>query len=509
MPERPDQEELRAVARSIGLSLSPEELDDYVGLVGTAVSGAGEPASIEPVEAVLEPDAASARGEAYRPDPEEDPLNAWLLKLTVDPLGEGPLSGVTVGLKDSIALAGYEMTAGSTVLEGFVPRIDAPVVSRLLNSGATIVGKLNMESFAWSARGDLSDFGIVRNPHDDEYLAGGSSSGSGVAPVVGDCDVAIGTDQAGSIRIPSSWCGLVGIKPTHGLVPYTGILPLEHSIDHVGPMATSVQRVAETLTAIAGEVTSNGIRLDDRQPHGIEGEEYTEALGEPVDDLAIGVIEEGFGWPASERVVDDTVRDAITKIEPRVESVEEVRLPLLRQAVAIWAPIASAGGVSTLQHAGMGINTRSWAWPELVDFLDRNFESRIDQLPPSVKRTMLAAEYAKQYIGNSGYANARDGVIVARRRIDTLLDTYDALALPTTVVQPFEVGSDPGRVEKLHGSGSAILNTCLFNATGHPAMSIPVGKPNGLPVGLMFVGSHFDEATLFRLGSEMESIVGA
>lgn len=501
---RPTAEDIESIAAAFGVSLSDAERDDYRRLVADAVEGVESVRHARPFDAGLEPTTYAAREPGRRPDEGDDPLNAWITRGRVEGADDGPLSGVTVGLKDSVALAGYEMTAGSSVLEGFVPTIDATVVTRLLDAGAAVVGKTNMESFAWSGSGDTSDFGPVTNPHDAGRLAGGSSSGSGAAPAAGDCDVAIGTDQAGSIRIPSSWCGLVGVKPTYGLVPYTGILPLERSLDHAGPMGRSVETVATALEALAGEDVRDGVRLDSRQPRGVAADGYAGAVGDEVDGLSVGVLEEGFGWEFSEPAVDEVVRAATEVFEGEGVAVESTSVPRHREATSAWAAIGTQGGARLLREAGAGTNHDGWCWPRLARTLDSFRRARANDLPPSAKRSLFAAAFLEREYGVEAYAKARDVALSARRAYDVCLDEYDALLLPTTAVRAFEKAPDLDRVASVNREVVTIANTCPFNLTGHPALTVPCAKPDGLPVGLMLVGSRLDESTLFALGAAFE-----
>ncbi|KMO27438.1 amidase family protein, partial [Methylobacterium aquaticum] len=184
--------------------------------------------------------------------PEENPLGAWYWKSEVKGAETGTLTGKTVALKDNVALAGVPMMNGASTLEGFVPASDATIVTRMLDAGATILGKAVCEHFCLSGGSHTSDPGPVHNPHRMGYSAGGSSSGSAALVASGAVDLAIGGDQGGSIRIPASYCGIYGMKPTHGLVPYTGVMPIETTIDHTGPMTASVADNALLLEVLAG-----------------------------------------------------------------------------------------------------------------------------------------------------------------------------------------------------------------------------------------------------------------
>ena len=231
------------------------------------------------------------RDKGYRPTAEEDPYNAFIRKCRVEGAPRGKLTGKTVGLKDNIRLAGIPMTNASRLMHEYVPSIDATVAERLLDAGATIVGKLNMDNFSMGGTSETSDFGAPRNPHNSNYSTGGSSGGSGAALAAGLVDIAIGVDEGGSARIPASWCGVVCMKATHGLVPSFGITYLDHTIDFVCPMAASVEDVALALEAIAGN--------DPKDPQWVRGsiptDEYSKALNDSISGFTGGRDKGGDG----------------------------------------------------------------------------------------------------------------------------------------------------------------------------------------------------------------------
>ena len=211
------------------------------------------------------------------------------MKTSVKGASKGPLKGKTVALKDNVMLAGVPMMNGAATLEGYVPDLDATIVTRILDAGGEIVGKAHCEAFCLSGGSHTNASGPVHNPHKMGYSAGGSSSGSAALVVAGEVDMAIGGDQGGSIRIPASYCGIVGLKPTHGLVPYTGVMPIEIFIDHTGPMTANVADNALMLETLAGP---DG--YDPRQ-YNVETHAYTEALGGEAKGLRIAVVSEGSG----------------------------------------------------------------------------------------------------------------------------------------------------------------------------------------------------------------------
>ncbi|MFB6068965.1 MAG: amidase family protein, partial [Halobacterium sp.] len=300
----PTPEDVREMAAKHHMDLSADEVEDFVALAGATLD------AYERLDELPEPSpdvTYTDRDAGYRPDDDEDPLNAFVRKCEVRGADDGPLAGYEVGLKDNVSLAGIEMTCGSKLFEGYVPQVDATIVTRMLDAGATVTGKLNMEDMAFSGSGELSATGPVLNPRSTEHVAGGSSSGSIAAVVSGDVDVAIGGDQGGSVRIPAAWSGGVGHKPTHSLVPYTGIAGLGQSFDHAGPMATSVADAALVMDVIAGKDPK-----DPRQGW-VPDDTYADALDRDPSDLTVGVVAEGFGHDESEAGVDEAVRTALDR----------------------------------------------------------------------------------------------------------------------------------------------------------------------------------------------------
>ena len=246
----PTADDLRDAAAANHFELTDEELEAFQAMI-PGLFGAYE--ALERMPDPHIPIKYRDRDPGYRPSREEDPYNAIVRRCTLKGASSGKLAGKRVGLKNNVCIAGMPMMCGSLVLNGYVPEVNATIVTRLLDEGAEIVATLNLDNLAWSGAGDASAHGPTLNPHNPEYLAGGSSGGSAAALYYDDIDITIGGDQGGSIRIPSSWCGVVGLKPTHSLVPYTNIAGMEATIDHTGPMARTVAGAALTLEVIAGK----------------------------------------------------------------------------------------------------------------------------------------------------------------------------------------------------------------------------------------------------------------
>src|SRR5246500_1655240 len=287
---RPTTEQLQSIVFDLGMDLQPEALEQYRSLMEASI------ASYDVVDALPDekPPVRYPRTPGYQPLPEENPYGAWYIKTTVKGAPGGKLAGKKVALKDNVCLAGVPMMNGASTLEGYVPTTDAPIVTRIRDAGGTILGKTHCEYFCFSGGSHTGAKGPVHNPHRMGYSAGGSSSGSGVVVATGEADMAIGGDQGGSIRMPASFCGIYGMKGTWGLVPYTGIMPIEIFVDHAGPMTATVADNALLLEVIAGD---DGYDPRIKSP---VVEEYTKALGQGVKGMKIGVIKEGFEQAGAE-----------------------------------------------------------------------------------------------------------------------------------------------------------------------------------------------------------------
>ena len=258
------------------------------------------------------------RTPGYRPEGDDNPYGAWYVKTDIKGASRGKLKGQRVAIKDNIAVAGVPMMNGASVLEGYVPEFDATVVTRILDAGGTIAGKTVCEYLCVSGGSHTSSTGPVRNPHKPTHTTGGSSSGSGAVVAAGDVEMALGCDQAGSVRQPAAHCGIYAMKGTHGLVPYTGILPVEATVDHCGPMTATVSTNALLLEVLAGP---DG--LDPRQ-RDVRVDRYTKVLGDDVKGMKIGLVREGFEQFDAEKEVNMLVRGAAKKFAKLGFQVDDV-----------------------------------------------------------------------------------------------------------------------------------------------------------------------------------------
>ena len=329
----PTPSQLREIASEVGLDLTDTDVTSFIELMRPSV------AAYNVVDAMPDnlPAVRYPRAPGYRPMGEENTHNAWYVKTKVEGASSGKLRGKTVVLKDNIMLAGVPMMNGSATLEGYMPDIDATVVERILDAGGTIAGKAHCEAFCLSGGSHTNATGPVHNPRRMGYSAGGSSSGSGVLVAAGEADMALGGDQGGSIRMPASFCGIYGMKPTHGLVPYTGIMPIEIYVDHTGPMTRTVADNALLLEVIAGP---DG--YDPRQ-YNVKTHPYASMLEGGVKGRRIGIVTEGFQQPNAEADVNTKVRAAAAHLASLGAEVTEISIPLHLAGVAIWMPIGVEG----------------------------------------------------------------------------------------------------------------------------------------------------------------------
>lgn len=498
MVRLPLADELKQVAREYGIALTEEELKTAVDLAHGVITSYDRVGSLpEPKLPVRYP-----RVTGRRPAREENPLNAfaWICDLTGAPGGK--LAGKRIGIKDNVAVAGVPMVNGSAVLDGYIPDVDATIVSRMLDAGGRIVGKLTCDNFCFSGGGHTAASGPVLNPHSKGFLAGGSSGGSAAAVVNGNCDIAIGGDQGGSIRIPSSWCGAYGLKPTKGLVPYTGVFPIEATLDHVGPIANTTYDVALCLEVIAG---TDG--LDPRQSGlDVKAEEYTKLLDGVIRNLHFGVVKEGFGWEgASQPDVDRTVREAANLFKEKGAQVTEISIPIHRDGIHIWYPIILEGSLEMMiRREGLGMNLTGYYDTGLLNFYSNARRARANDYPYTVKVVILLAEYLTNMYHGAYYAKAQNISRDLTKGYDDAFEKVDLLIMPTTPMKAMPYVENQTPAEFMSTALGMIHNTCPFDVTGHPAINIPCGMSEGLPVGMMIVGRLWHDSEVLRASYAFE-----
>ena len=493
---RPNSEDLRRLAEANHFEISDAEMDAFQRMIPGLFESYDMLAQMPESHPTLR---YSSRDSGARPSPEDDPYNAILRRCRLEGATGGRLAGKRIGLKNNICVSGFPMTCASLILEHYVPESDATIVTRMLDEGAEINAILNLDNFAFSGAGDTSAFGPTLNPHSSDHLAGGSSGGSAAALYYDDIDMTIGGDQGGSIRIPASFCGVVGHKPTHGLVPYTGIVGIDNTFDHAGPMTRTVRDAALLLEVIAGKDP-----LDPRQGE-VPVQDYTGALGAGVGGLRVGILTEGFGLPESDAQVDQKVMEASNRLAELGAEVSEVSVPWHANARGVVWGLIAEGATGLLQSSGTGRHFEGQYNKGLAHTLGQGIRAQGNDLPPTVKLVMLIGSYMTEQYHSEMYAKAQNMRRELRAAYDDALSQYDLLLMPTTPMPAHrnDAGGDPYAM--LDHGWDMLANTAPFDMSGHPAISIPCGKTSeGLPVGLMLVGRQFDDATVLQAAHAFE-----
>jgi aspartyl-tRNA(Asn)/glutamyl-tRNA(Gln) amidotransferase subunit A len=429
-------------------------------------------------------------------------LNCYITEQRIEGANEGVLNGKTVAVKDNISTEGVQTTCGSKMLEGYVPPYDATVVERLKDAGATISGKANMDEFGMGTTTETSYFGPTLNPVDTGRVPGGSSGGSAAAVAAGEADLALGSDTGGSIRAPAAFCGVVGIKPTYGLVSRYGLIAYANSLEQIGPIAPTVEEAAGLLDVLAGP--------DERDATTVEegaDSNYAAAADGDVDRLTIGVPAE-LVEGADEGVVE-TFWDAIAELEDQGAEYVEVSMPSVEKAVAAYYVIAMSEASSNLARfdgTRYGLNvTDVEGAGDLSDEGNWNeafAKAREEGFGPEVKRRILLGTFALSAgYHDRYYGKAQDARAWIKQDFDESLAEADVLASPTMPVLPFELGEGLADPRTMY---LADANTVPVNLADVPAISVPAGESDGLPVGLQLIGPKYGEERIIRAASALE-----
>jgi aspartyl-tRNA(Asn)/glutamyl-tRNA(Gln) amidotransferase subunit A len=384
-----------------------------------------------------------------------------------------PLTGIPVALKDTIPTAGLRTTAGSRVLDDWVPDADAPVVQRLRSCGAVVIGKANLHEFAYGGTSENEHFGPVRNPWDPRRVAGGSSGGCAAGVAAGLAAAAIGTDSAGSVRIPASHCGIVGFKPTYGRIPTAELIPLGWSLDHVGPIARTVGDAALLLSAMVGR---RG------QPP-----DHVGASGPPrVEGLRLG-LPRGYAFEGVDPGIAGLVLGAVAVLESLGVAVEEVDVPGLELAAATAYTIIAAE--ASVYHS-------RW-WPERADDYGADVRVKLE---------------AAARLSTGDYVQAHRVRAKVAEALTDAFENIDVIVTPTAPLTPQLVGQQEvtfaGQRRPATGGGIFTRFTTPFNLSGGPAISIPCGlTPEGMPAGLQIASAPGRDELVLRLAAAYEQLI--
>jgi len=403
----------------------------------------------------------------------------------------GPLAGVPIALKDIVCTRGVPTTCCSRILEGFVPPYDATVIQRLRDAGVVFLGKTNMDEFAMGSSTENSAFGPTRNPWDLERVPGGSSGGSAAALAALETPLAIGTDTGGSIRQPAAFCGVCGLKPTYGRVSRYGLIAFASSLDQIGPMARDARDCALLLQVLAGHDPLDSTSIDAAAP------DYAAALGDGLKGLRVGIPTEFFEYRGA-RVADaieKAVRSAAQVFESLGAVCEEVSTPHLQYVIPVYYIIAPAEASSNLaRYDGVAYGYRTPGPAE--DIVELYQETREDGFGPEVKRRIMLGTYALSAgYYDAYYLKASQVRTLIRRDFEQVLAGHDLLLAPTTPSLPFRLGEKTDDPVQMYLSD---VCTIAANLAGLPAMSIPAGYAENLPIGLQITGKPLAEATILR-----------
>jgi aspartyl-tRNA(Asn)/glutamyl-tRNA(Gln) amidotransferase subunit A len=407
-----------------------------------------------------------------------------------------PLSGIPMALKDNFSTEGVATTCASKMLEGYVPPYDGTVVSKLKNGGAVMVGKTNLDEFAMGSSTENSAYYTTRNPWDVSRVPGGSSGGSAAAVAAHEAIFALGSDTGGSIRLPASFCGIVGLKPTYGRVSRYGLLAFASSFDQIGPLTKDVTDCALVMNHIAGQDPLDSTSVDTAVP------DYTKSLVPDVKGLRLGVPREYF--EGMDEGVEAVVRQAINNLSNMGAVVEETSLPHTHYALSVYyiiAPAEASANLARFDGVKYGLSER-----DVKDIWGMFSRTRGEGFGPEVKRRImlgtyvLSAGYYEAY-----YLKAQKVRALIKQDFDLAFQKYDALLTPTSPTVAFKIGEkmdDPLAMYRVD------VATATVNPAGIPGLSVPCGLSGGMPVGLQILGNYFEEATLIKVAYAVEQSLG-
>ena len=406
------------------------------------------------------------------------------------------LNGIPVAIKDNMSLSDEETTCSSKILKGYKPPYNATVVNKLKEAGANIVGMTNMDEFAMGSSTENSAFKSTKNPWDLERVPGGSSGGSAAAVAAGEVPAALGSDTGGSIRQPAAFCGVVGLKPTYGLVSRYGLVAFASSLDQIGPFTRDVKDSALMMNAIAGHDPKDSTSVDKEVP------DYRDYLKEDVEGMKIGIPKEYFDLDIDEEV-EENIREAINKLKEAGAIVEEVDLLSAEYSLAAYYIIAPAEASSNLaRYDGVRYGMRSNK-AEDVESMFKN--TRTEGFGDEVKRRIMLGTYAlSSGYYDAFYLKAQKVRTLIKEDFEKVFEEYDLLISPTTPSTAFKLDSEQKPIEMYHQD----IFTVPVNISGLPAISIPSGLDSkGLPIGLQMIGPHFGEGKILQAAYTLEKIL--
>ncbi len=411
--------------------------------------------------------------------------------------GVHPLAGIPVGIKDNISTKGVLTTCASKMLYNYVPPFDAFVMKKVNAADMIMTGKLNMDEFAMGSSTENSHFKKTHNPHNLDCVPGGSSGGSAAAVAAGSAVISLGSDTGGSIRMPASYCGVVGLKPTYGAVSRYGLVAFASSLDQIGPLGRNVTDTAMLFGTICGHDNMDATSADREYP------DFAALLNSDVKGLKIGIPSEYFG-DGVDGGVKDAVMNAVRELEKNGAEIVEISLPSTKFALNAYYIISSAEASSNLaRFDGVKYGYRAENYDNLIDMYEK---TRSEGFGDEVKRRIMLGTF----VLSSGFFDAyyKKAKLVAMdiiKEFNSAFEKCDVIATPATPGTAFKIGENIGDPTKMY---AADICTVTVNIAGLPAISVPCGKLNGMPVGLQFIGKKFSEQTLLNSAYAVEKIFG-
>ena len=410
----------------------------------------------------------------------------------------GPLCGIPLAIKDVLCCDGIRTTCASKILDNFIPPYDATVISKLKQAGAVFVGKANMDEFAMGSSTENSAFGATHNPWDLDRVAGGSSGGSAAAVAADECIGALGTDTGGSIRLPASYCGVVGMKPTYGRVSRYGLVAYGSSLDQIGPIAKCVEDIALLLNAICGYDCMDSTSIDTPVP------DYRASLKQDLKGFKVGLPKEYF-IEGMDPEVESAINKAIEALRSRGAETVEVSLPATKYAVAAYYIVAPAEASSNLaRYDGVKYGYRNRDGKTLMDMYT---QTRTEGFGPEVLRRIMLGTYALSAgYYDAYYKKASQIRTLMKNEFQEAFEKVDVLATPVCPTPAFKIGERMDDPLQMYLTDVFTIST---NMAGIPGMSAPCGfSGNGLPIGLQILGGHFQEEKILRVAYHLEQAMG-
>jgi len=410
----------------------------------------------------------------------------------------GSLPGIPIAIKDLICTKGLRTTCGSRILEGYIPSYNATVIERLQGQGAIVLGKTNMDEFAMGSSTEFSYFGPTRNPWDLSRVPGGSSGGSAAALAAYEAPLALGSDTGGSVRCPASFCSVVGLKPTYGLVSRFGLIAYANSLEQIGPMARTVEDCALLFSLMVGRDPLDSTSVEPPETVFFQSQRTDDAMD--LKGLKVGIPKEFFGEGTQEPVAE-AVQRTLEKLESLGAQCQETTIPSIHYALPAYYIIAMSEASSNLARYdglryGLRVPDRGYGWNAIFS------ENRRLGFGPEVKRRIilgtyaLSAGYFEKY-----YLKAQKIRTILRMEFQRAFKHFHILAGPSMPILPFKIGEKVSNPLEMY---MCDVHTVPANLTGLPALSLPCGFRNGLPVGIQFMAPAFQEGLIFKVAFALE-----